>query len=314
MTRRRTRAPRRRGAAARSQSPIQARSASAAVSPGGPVAQARLERRERLLAVREGELLLVREVAPRPCGARRRRPRRSAGSSSRRSPGGRTARAPRGRSPRACARACARAGRLARRRRDRAIVSHSCKSLQICRACKIRARSCRYPARSRMSSLLARLARTLTHHWKRGLAGADRRHRPARRGRRRGRRGGGRLLDPGHGVPAGARPLQGAQPRLRGRRLDARLQRRGGQDLRRRPARRDHGRARARSASSTGVEQVADPFAEGGAVSPDGRLAAGRRALPHRAAGPREGRRRGAARRRPRPPSATASTSPRAAS
>ena len=44
-----------------------------------------------------------------------------------------------------------------------------------------------------MSDLLARLARTITQHWKRSLGGRRRRHRPARRGRRRRRRGRGRL-------------------------------------------------------------------------------------------------------------------------
>ena len=95
-----------------------------------------------------------------------------------------------------------------------------------------------------MSSLLARIARSLTQHWKRGLAGADRGRRAARCSRRRGWRGGGRLQHPGHGVPAGARPLQEAQPRLRGRRLDAGLHRRAGQDLRPRAARRGHRGAR----------------------------------------------------------------------
>ena len=60
--------------------------------------------------------------------------------------------------------------------------------------------------------------------------------------------------------------------RARGRRLDARVQRRGRQAHRPRAPRRDHRRAREGQALD-GVEQVADPFAEGGTISQDGRLA-----------------------------------------
>ena len=88
-----------------------------------------------------------------------------------------------------------------------------------------------------------------------------------------GRQGHRRLLGAGHRDAAGDRPLQGPQPRVRGRRLDARLQRRAGQGERPRPEGGGRGARWRRSRSSTGVAEVGDPFAEGGALSPDGRLA-----------------------------------------
>ena len=64
-----------------------------------------------------------------------------------------------------------------------------------------------------MSSLLARLARTLTHHWKRGLAGAIAVIVLLGAAAGAGGEAADDFYDPGHRVPAGARPLQGAQPR-----------------------------------------------------------------------------------------------------
>ena len=88
----------------RPSSGIQARSASAAVSPGGRDAQPRAERGDPLVGVGEREVLLGREVARDGAGGDVGGVGDLRRSSSRGSPGGRTARARRPRSPAASAR------------------------------------------------------------------------------------------------------------------------------------------------------------------------------------------------------------------
>ena len=139
-----------------------------------------------------------------------------------------------------------------------------------------------------------------------------RRPRAARRRCRRRRRSRRRLLCARHRVPAGDRPLHGAQPGVRRRRLDARVQRRGRQVTDPGAARR-RSRARWREVKAlAGRRPGRRPVRRGRRDVARRPAGVGRRALQRRADRDREGRRRGAdgrgrdgrARRRRRSPRA----------
>ena len=123
-----------------------------------------------------------------------------------------------------------------------------------------------------MSALLARLARTLTQHWKRGLAGAI--VVVVLLGAAAG--AGGEAADdfsiPGTESQQAIDLFKAHSPRSRAptRRWSSRSRRAGSPMPVRARAVED---ALARVERLPGVDQVADPFARGGAVSPDGTLA-----------------------------------------
>ena len=83
-----------------------------------------------------------------------------------------------------------------------------------------------------LSHLLARVARSLTHHWVRGLIAALVVLFGLMVARQHGRQGRRRLLRARHRDPGGDRPAARAYAGAGGRRLDARLQRRERQDHR----------------------------------------------------------------------------------
>ena len=164
-----------------------------------------------------------------------------------------------------------------------------------------------------MSELLARLARTLTHHWKRGLVGAI--VVIVLLGAAAG--AGGEAADdfsiPGTESQQAIDLFKAHSPAFAGADSTLVFTVEDGEITDSGPARRHHRRARARSSGLDGVDQVADPFA--GAARCRGTGASRRStSATGRAGRPREGGRRGAARPPPRPPSAAAWTSRRAAS
>ena len=166
-----------------------------------------------------------------------------------------------------------------------------------------------------MSQLLARLARTLTHHWMRGLVGAlvvlivaDRRPRrqPAARPSTTSRRPAPRPRRRSTSCTAHTPALAGADSTLVFSVEDGKITDPA-------PAGRGRGRAGEGQEAQRRRRRSRDPFAEGGAHLAGRQARVGRRPLHARPERDQEGGRRGAARRRPRRPSRTASRSPRAA-
>ena len=163
-----------------------------------------------------------------------------------------------------------------------------------------------------MSVLLARLARTLTHHWIRGLLGALAVARPARLRRRSGGEAADDFSAPGTETQQAIDLFKAHTPALAGADSTLVFSVEEGKITDPAPRAAVEG-ALAKVKELDGVAQVGDPFAEGGTISPDGRLASVDVRYTHRPERHREGRRRGAAGRGRDRPSATASSSPRAA-
>ena len=199
--------------------------------------------------------------------------------------------------PRACGRACARAGRArARRRRPCSASPGASPMLQTIANLQALQDSQDWATFSGMSELLARLARSLTHHWKRGLAGAV--IVIVLLGAAAG--AGGEAADdfsiPGTESQQALDLFKAHSPAFAGGDSTLVFSVSDGRIDDAEPKAAVTG-ALDKVRELDGVEQVADPFARGRRALARRQARRGRRPLLDRAAGPREGRRRGAARR-----------------